>query len=190
MPGDLFSDGGHRYTSSSCSEVGGSILSSLPCCAHCCCLCCLASMYSLSTCWCRARRRPWCHCTCAIKVRIVSRLSGSCCRWSVPARSSILCTCCHRSSAQSRSCTARLSQKTVLCQRSRSRSWAAQVQCWSAYASQQRPPKAVLVAMRAEVVSASLPKAAHACLTSCSGTHSVERLERSGKAGEAEQPEG
>src|SRR5260221_10716386 len=35
--------------------------------------------------------------------------------------------------------------------------------------------------MSAEVVSASWPKAAHACLTSCSGTHSVERLERSGK---------
>src|SRR6266436_2206519 len=35
--------------------------------------------------------------------------------------------------------------------------------------------------MSAEVVSASRPKAAHACLTSCSGTHSVERLERSGK---------
>src|SRR5258708_10569329 len=37
------------------------------------------------------------------------------------------------------------------------------------------------MAMSAEVVSASLPKAAHCCLTSCSGTHSVERLERSGK---------
>ena len=46
-------------------------------------------------------------------------------------------------------------------------------------------PKAVLVAISAEVVSASLPKAAHACLTSCSGTHRVERVERSGKeAGE------
>src|SRR5258708_11407429 len=37
------------------------------------------------------------------------------------------------------------------------------------------------MAMSAEVVSASLPKAAHCCMTSCSGTHSVERLERSGK---------
>src|SRR5258708_40216407 len=44
--------------------------------------------------------------------------------------------------------------------------------------------------MSAEVVSASLPKAAHACLTSCSGTHRVERVERSGKTAEAEQPEG
>src|SRR5260370_35362715 len=35
--------------------------------------------------------------------------------------------------------------------------------------------------MSAEVVSASLPKTAHACLTSCSGTHRVERVERSGK---------
>src|SRR5260370_42563046 len=35
--------------------------------------------------------------------------------------------------------------------------------------------------MSAEVVSASLPKAAHACLTSCSGIHRVERVERSGK---------
>src|SRR5260370_42435169 len=33
----------------------------------------------------------------------------------------------------------------------------------------------------AEVVSASWPKAAHACLTSCSGIHRVERVERSGK---------
>jgi len=32
----------------------------------------------------------------------------------------------------------------------------------------------VLIAMSAEVVSASLPKTAHACLTSCSGTHKVE----------------
>src|SRR5258708_3941577 len=136
MPGDLFSESGHHYTSSSCSSMRGSILCSLPCCAHCCCLCCLASMYSLSTCWWRARRRPWCHCTCAIKVRIVFRLSGSCCRWSLPARSSQLSTCCHWSSAQSRSWTARLSQKTVLCQRARSRSWTAQVECWSAWVSQ------------------------------------------------------
>src|SRR5260370_11951445 len=35
--------------------------------------------------------------------------------------------------------------------------------------------------MSAEVVSASWPKAAHCCLTSCSGTHGVERVERSGK---------
>src|SRR5260370_35622745 len=35
--------------------------------------------------------------------------------------------------------------------------------------------------MRAEVVSASLPKAAHACLTSSNGTQRVERVERSGK---------
>src|SRR5258708_5650803 len=35
--------------------------------------------------------------------------------------------------------------------------------------------------MSAEVVSASWAKAAHCCLTSCSGTHRVERVERSGK---------
>src|SRR5258707_6691343 len=135
MPGDLFSDGGHRYTTS-CASERGSVTCWLSCCARCCCLCCLASMYSLSTCWCKARRRPWCHCTCAIKARIVSRLSGSCCRWSLPAMSSQLSTCCHRSRAQSRSWTALLSQKTTWCQRPRSRSWAAQVECWSAWVSQ------------------------------------------------------
>src|SRR5258708_7730418 len=184
MPGDLFSDGGHRYTSS-CSSERETGMCWLPCWSHC-CLCCLASMYSLSTCWWRVRRRPWCHCTCAIKVRMVRRLSGSCCRWSLPARSSQLSTCCHRSSAQSRSWTARLSQKTTWCQRTRTRSWGAQVECCSAWVSQYRPPKAVLLAMSAEVVSASWLKAAHCCLTSCSGTHRVESVERSGKAeGEA-----
>src|SRR5258708_35029572 len=128
---NVFFDGRHRYTSS-CSWGGRSGLCWLSCCSHCCCLCCRASMYSLSTCWCRARRLPWCHCTCAIKVRMVSRLSGSSCRSSLPARFSQLSTCCHWSSAQSRSWMARLSQKTVWCQRARSRSWAAQVECWSA----------------------------------------------------------
>src|SRR5260370_14791707 len=112
---------------------------------------------------------------------MVWRLSGSCCRWSLPAKSSQLSACCHWSRAQSRSCTARLSQKTTWCQRARSRSWMAQVECWSACVSQYRPPKAVLVAISAEGVSTSWPKAAQACLTSCSGTHSVERVERSGK---------
>ncbi len=51
-------------------------------------------------------------------------------------------------------------------------------------------PKGSAVAISAEVVNASWPKAAHCCLTSCSGIHRVERLERSGKAAEAEQPEG
>src|SRR5260370_7513936 len=36
--------------------------------------------------------------------------------------------------------------------------------------------------MSAEVVSASWLKVAHACLSSCSGIHRVERVERSGKA--------
>src|SRR5260370_34404160 len=122
---NVFFAGGHSYASScSCSSER-----ELSCCAHCCCLCRLASMYSLSTCWCKTRRRPWCHCTCAIKVRMVWRLSGSCCRWSLPARSSQLSTCCHWSSAQSRSCTARLSQKTTWCQRPRPRSSVAHVEC-------------------------------------------------------------
>src|SRR5260370_1304956 len=180
MPGDLFSDGGHRYTSS-CASERGPVTCWLSCCARCCCLCCVAWMYALSTCWWRARRRPWCHSTCAIKVRMVWRLSGSCCRWSLPAKSSQLSACCHWSRAQSRSCTARLSQKTTWCQRARSRSWMAQVECWSACVSQYRPPKAVLVAISAEGVSTSWPKAAQACLTSCSGTHRVERVDRSGK---------
>src|SRR5260370_589883 len=164
MPGDLFSDGGHRYTSS-CASERGPVTCWLSCCARCCCLCCVAWMYALSTCWWRARRRPWCHSTCAIKVRMVWRLSGSCCRWSLPAKSSQLSACCHWSRAQSRSCTARLSQKTTWCQRARSRSWMAQVECWSACVSQYRPPKAVLVAISAEGVSTSWPKAAQACLT-------------------------
>src|SRR5258708_1388051 len=87
MQSDLFSESGHRYTSSSGSSERGPVLCSLSCCSHS-CLCCRASMYSLSSCWSRARRRPCCHCTCAIQVRILFRLSASRCRWSLPARSS------------------------------------------------------------------------------------------------------
>src|SRR5260221_14703595 len=50
MLGDLFFHSSHRYTSSSGSSERGPVLCSLPC--------CLASMYSVSTCWCMARRRP------------------------------------------------------------------------------------------------------------------------------------
>src|SRR5260221_14052637 len=57
MLSDLFFHSSHCSPSSACASVGGSVLCSLPCCSHCCCLCCLASLYSLSTCWCKRRRR-------------------------------------------------------------------------------------------------------------------------------------
>src|SRR6266446_3004136 len=53
----VFVYGSHRYLSSSCASERGPVTCSLPCCVHCCCLCCLAVLYSLSTCWWRARRR-------------------------------------------------------------------------------------------------------------------------------------